>query len=372
MNVVKLIVGLWAVGLGLWLVRGDGSSAPLPETATSAPSSRAVLAGGPFYGMAIQVDTAHRTVELFTPLIKQVAGLGADTVMLSVNVYQEHAGSHYPARDPDYTPSRRQLLALFEVAHRCGLRCALMPKVLLSNPRGTEWRGVIQPDNGDWDTWFDHYRRLMVDFARIAAEGNVELFFVGSELVSTEKFTEQWRRIIREIRRVYKGRLAYSANWDHYSVIEFWPDLDLIGMTTYYKLADGPNPTVEQLLTAWRPFKQQILRWQATIGKPLIFTEVGWCSQEGAAARAWDYYQNQVATPAGHEEQRRCYEAFMKTWENVPQVGGVIWWEWTAEQGGPSNYNYTPKGKPAEKELRRFFARRHVRHAIREAAGPAP
>ncbi len=136
-------------------------------------------------------------------------------------------------------------------------------------------------------------------------------------------------------------------------------------MTTYYKLADGPSPAVEQLLAAWRPFKQDILRWQATIGKPLIFTEVGWCSQEGAAARAWDYYQHQVATPAGHEEQRRCYEAFMKTWDTVPEVGGVIWWEWTADQGGPADYNYTPKGKPAEEQLRRWFARQRIRHAMR-------
>jgi hypothetical protein len=105
----------------------------------------------------------------------------------------------------------------------------------------------------------------------------------------------------------------------------------------------------------WAPIKRNILKWQDKIDKPLLFTEAGWCSQEGTTIEPWNYYYRQEATPAGLEEQRRCYRAFMDTWKNVPQVGGVIWWEWTNSEGGSEDYNYTPKGKPAEQELREWF-----------------
>ena len=52
------------------------------------------------------------------------------------------------------------------------------------------------------------------------------------------------------------------------------------------------------------------------------------------------------------------YDAFMRSWDNTPEVGGVIWWEWTAYGSGKDCYHYTPKGKPAEKLLRDWFAKK--------------
>lgn len=230
--------------------------------------------------------------------------------------------------------------------------------ILLSNPRGTEWRGVINPPS--WDDWFEQYTKFVVYFAKLAAENHVEVLSVGSELVSTERYTDRWRKVVREVRKHFPGKLTYSANWDHYKVVEFWDELDLIGMTSYYKLSDQPNPTLETLMGEWAPIKKGILRWQKKSNKPLLFTEVGWCSQEGASIEPWNYYYKQEATPGGLEEQRRCYRAFMDTWKDAPEVGGVIWWEWNNTPGGPEDFNYIPKGKPAEKELRDWFKAMHA------------
>jgi len=127
-------------------------------------------------------------------------------------------------------------------------------------------------------------------------------------------------------------------------------------MTTYYRLAERKNPSVSEIVAHWQPFYEELTQWLRQIGKPLVFTEVGWCSQEGAAMYPWNYYQNMRATPAGHEEQRRLYEAFLKVWDGVPGLRGVIWWEWTTDPGGPDDFNYTPRNKPAEQVLRRWFA----------------
>jgi len=314
--------------------------------------------GPPFYGLSWQVHQSQGIVEEARLMLGQIAELGADTVLISNPGYQENASSESFEVNEKVTPSREQWREIFKIAHDHHLRIALMPIILLSNPRGTEWRGVINPPS--WDDWFEQYTKFVVYFAKIAAVNHVEIFSVGSELVSTERYTDRWRSVIREVRKVYSGKLTYSANWDHYKVVEYWDDLDLVGMTSYYKLADEPVPTLDTLMREWAPIKEGILLWQSRIGKPLLFTEVGWCSQEGTAIEPWNYYYKQKATEGGLEEQRRCYRAFMDTWKNTPQVGGVLWWEWMNTPGGPSDFNYTPRGKPAEKELRAWFKEMHT------------
>lgn len=85
----------------------------------------------------------------------------------------------------------------------------------------------------------------------------------------------------------------------------------------------------------------------------------------------WNYYQNQRATPAALEEQRRLYEAFIRVWNNTPELMGVIWWEWNASEGGPGDYGYTPKNKPAEQVLRRWFTGDGDADAARPDSAPA-
>ncbi|MBN2447935.1 MAG: hypothetical protein JXO22_14480, partial [Phycisphaerae bacterium] len=231
----------------------------------------------------------------------------------------------------------------------------LMPMLLLSNPHGREWRGVIEPP--DWAKWWHDYREFITYFADIAREGEAAALMVGSELVSTESATVEWVKTIEAVRARFPGELGYSANWDTYQVIQFWDKLEIAGMTTYFDLSDHENPTVAELVQRWKPIYRDITAWQRRIDKPVVFTEVGWCSQSGASVQPWNYYRSEKATPEGHEEQRRLYEAFLTVWEGAPEVGGIIWWEWNTSPGGDDDYGYTPKGKPAEAVLRDWFTR---------------
>jgi len=329
-------------------------AASVDDKPKAPPSERLV---DRYHGLAIQVDTSIKPVEMFGPLIREVAAQGADTVLIGADAYQKNASKGEIYFDPKKTPTPRQWKRLLAIARKeCGLQVVLAPKILLSEPIGTEWRGVIQPPS--WRKWFVQYRNIINHFADIAQLNGVEVLMIGSELVSAEKHTEEWLEVVRQARERFKGKLSYSANWDHYQPVKFWDKLDLIGMTTYYKLSDDPGPTVEHLVKTWEPIKKNILDWQKTIGKPILFTEAGWCSQEGAAIEPWNYYHKQEATPKGHEEQRACYEAFIRVWDGVPQVGGVIWWEWTTYGGGTNCYNYTPKDKPAGKLLREWFMKK--------------
>ena len=195
----------------------------------------------------------------------------------SIHGYQENAASEAILPDARKTPSDRRLGELIDYAHKKELRVALMPVILLAKRRGSEWRGKINPDN--WDEWWKDYRKFLLNYAQLSEKHHVELFSVGSELITTERQTDRWRALIRDVRKAYGGRLTYSANWDHYSVPAWWNDLDIVGMTTYYTLAKGEGASLETLVGGWQQPKKEILEWQKTVARPILFTEVGWPNQ---------------------------------------------------------------------------------------------
>jgi hypothetical protein len=332
-----------------------------PEQATDPAETRsrvqpAHLAALQYRGLAIQVRTGYEPLQHYEPLFRDIAGLGASSVLLCPAGYKEHAESQQIFIDARKTPAREDFKAVVRAARAHNLRVILMPMILLAKPRGSEWRGVIRPP--DWDDWWEQYRDFITYFCEIAREGPADALIVGSELVSTEKSTSRWLEVIDLARtHFHGGQLGYSANWDHYEPIKFWHKLDFIGLTSYFTLADRRNPSVDEIVQRWTPIRDEVLRWQRKIGKPLVFTEVGWCSQEGAAMAPWNYYQSPNATPAGHQEQRRLYQAFLNVWDGTPGVAGIIWWEWSAHPGGDADFGYTPRNKPAEHVLRDWFAK---------------
>jgi hypothetical protein len=99
---------------------------------------------------------------------------------------------------------------------------------------------------------------------------------------------EYWREVVAFVRRIFpSGRLTYAANFKgtHYSPlnITWWDALDLIGVDAYYTLAPlNSNPTYEQLLKGWIPHIAKLKSLSQKYSKPLIFTEIGYCSQNNA------------------------------------------------------------------------------------------
>ncbi|HWL93106.1 MAG TPA: hypothetical protein VNT79_06200 [Phycisphaerae bacterium] len=321
------------------------------------PTAPNPMGGGQLRGMAVQLHGGPEVFEEYKRLIPEIAALGADTVLFVVHGWQTHAGTLDLHLSPQKTATPEAFGKLLDLAAEHRLRRIVMPVVLLKSPRNKEWRGKIIPPGHDWDAWFKRYRQFINRWADICEKHGVEVLMVGSELIKSEAYTDRWRDVIREVRQHFRGKLGYSSNWDHYqtSKIGFWPELDYVGMTTYYELAGAASPEIAEIDDNWARIKAEILAFQKEIKKPILFTEVGWCSQEGAAKEGWNYYAKQEPTEAGRREQALLYESFLKAWENEPSVGGIIWWEWDRSMGGESDYGYSPRGKPAEALLRNWF-----------------
>lgn len=353
--IVILAAGLWAVLTGGLLLGGAGK--PLAETTsnTVATTKAPALSGLPFRSITIQLQRTD-WIDRYEAVIDEIADLGADTVKFVVDPRMEHGESNRIYLDLRMVPSVEATKRLIAKAKSRGLRVILMPIVLLDAPRkASEWRGSIKPES--WDKWFDSYTDMMVHFAWIAEASGVDLLVVGSELVSTERQLAHWTRVIAKVRSIYSGKLTYSSNWDHYTVVPFWDQLDLIGMNSYWSLDEGnrSRATVEDIRSAWRTIQADLLPFAASHGKPIIFLEAGWCSIANAAHEPWDY--TRLSEPIDLDLQRRLYQGFFETWHGHPQLGGFSIWEWPPGAGGKDDRGYTPRGKPAEAVLREFLAK---------------
>lgn len=50
--------------------------------------------------------------------------------------------------------------------------------------------------------------------AEIARQERVDLFAVGSEYAASLNQPKQWKKVIRRVRSIYKGKITYVGNHD--------------------------------------------------------------------------------------------------------------------------------------------------------------
>jgi hypothetical protein len=137
--------------------------------------------------------------------------------------------------------------------------------------------------------------------------------------------------------------------------VRIWHLVDRAGLSAYFQLIGPEEPaTPARLSQAWRRLRQRILAWREGIGKPLVFTELGYHSQRGTAALPWNEDANE---PLGLQEQADCYRAFIAAWDGTPQLEGTYFWNWFG-WGGPLSREYCPRGKPAALAICRWYGAR--------------
>ena len=305
-------------------------------------------------GMTLGIYKASEGMSFYKPSLEEIAALGASHLSIPVFFLQESINSNTHFSKPS-DGSRQEshddvVREVIKYGHRLGLKIMLVPILNIDQPAKNEWRGVISPTN--WDTWFDSYGGFIQHYAQLAKEMDVEYLSVGTELVSTEKFTEKWRQLIADVRKIYHGEITYSVNWDRYGDVSFWDDLDYMGMSAYFELSEKWDPTVEELVGGWKPIKNQLLEWQEYWDKPLLFTEVGYMSQAGVVNHPWNYV---LKAPLDLEGQQKCYQALRQVWEGEDQLAGLYLWIWEPDKKGENDRGYSIEKKPAETVIRKWF-----------------
>jgi hypothetical protein len=90
------------------------------------------------------------------------------------------------------------------------------------------------------------------------------------------------------------------------------------------------------------------------VGKPIIFTEVGYRSVDNAHSAPWDW---RMGGGYNGTEQANDYDALMGYWDHYAYFAGVYWWDWQSNPnaGGSGDVSYTPQNKPAQQIMQKWF-----------------
>ncbi len=283
--------------------------------------------------------------------LKNLRETGTEYVSLITTWYQNDEDSTQIMPDINATPSDDSIIHAIKTIHLLGMKVMLKPHVDLYNER---WRGEIYFQNEQqWRAWFKSYKNFICHYARLAEQQGVEIFSVGCELVKTTQ-REEWFDVIEAIRENFSGLLTYASNWDNYGNVSFWNALDFVGIDAYFPLTNKNDPSMGELMNAWKRWKHGIEEVHNATDKPIIFTEIGYRSIDGCNRDPWNWQRH---GKIDLQEQADCYMAAFKTFWNESWFYGFYWWMWwpNTSIGGEGDDSYTPYKKPAEKILRRYY-----------------
>ncbi len=280
--------------------------------------------------------------------IDRIAATGANTVSLVITAYQNGPESGQVRSDRRLTPTMRAVTRAIERIHGNGMSAAFKPHIDLYDG---SWRGLIKP--GDPTAWFRSYEEFLLEWARLAETLDVRYFMVGTELAGTIEHDEMWRSLIEKVRNAFSGELMYAASWDEASRVPFWDALDYAGVDFYLPVTSRNDPARSEILSSWQQWLEQLGLLQNRTGIPLLLTEIGYRSVDGAGIHPYSFLDD---APLDTGEQADLYWAALEATGPSEALEGIFWWNWLASgEGGNRNRDYTPVGKEAEQVLIRAW-----------------
>jgi hypothetical protein len=161
---------------------------------------------------------------------------------------------------------------------------------------------------------------------------------------------EHWKELIGKTRNIFSKKLIYAANFDQYTEVGFWDDIDFIGINAYFRLRptiEAPSSTVD-LVKGWQTVFSEIADLQKKLStpKPVIFTELGYTFREHSSLEPWSSEgfslipsEHQVPKLLFWKEQPITYSERQQAIEALHQVAcahpgvlhGVLYWKLSTE-----------------------------------------
>lgn len=386
-----------------------------------------------FYLGGIQINEANN--EDWVSMLKE-----AKMNTVEVTVYARQG--EWDSDSLSFTEEDEGVMAEIKAAKAAGLNVILILRVSLDHGfirNRFMWHGMVLPKNDSLLTrWFDRYQMFTNKWATIAANEQVDVFCIGSEmnaLVSTFKIQsipslyayynnisaqkkyehrafkykkklksedlwvrgyknykdlkgyiedrikcnhdwgqqvtfagqknrvelmnqrrshvlDRWRKLIKDVRGIYKGKLSYAANFDNYSDVAFWDDLDFIGVNAYFALRNpsqsisDPQKMKQTLEKGWVNVFDQINTFRTRHqleNKPMIFTELGYINRKNTTIEPWTGFgfsivgsrQNERLIvwdkeDADWEERKFAIDALYKVVkEQQINLEGILYWKLT-------------------------------------------
>lgn len=263
----------------------------------------------------------------------------------SPNVYFNHNRQWWGEK-------KEGVLELINLARQQQLMVFLKPHVWYHK----SWIGDFTLENEkDWKIWEQDYVDYILSYAKIAEEQQVELLCIGTELKQVVlKRPLFFKELITKIKQVYKGKITYAANWDNIGAVNFWNELDYIGVDAYYSLSDKKEPTVQELKLAWDPIKLNLYQLSKVDNKPVLFTEYGFESSDYNTKETWG---SNGKYPVNERAQVNAYQSLYETFYGEDWFAGGFLWKWHLTDSTYRNQEkaFSPQGKKAIEVVKKQF-----------------
>lgn len=164
------------------------------------------------------------------------------------------------------------------------------------------------------------------------------------EMVMSERRETQWRQVIAEIRRDFKGLVSYNTDKYQEHNVAWWDCVDVISSSGYYPVDD---------------WERQLDRIEAVVSKfqkPFFFAEAGCMSVTGSKNVPNDWT---VRGDIDLDGQSEWYRAMFDACGKRSWVRGYALWSWTdrlyAANRAAKQGDYELFGKPAEKVIYEYY-----------------
>ncbi len=306
---------------------------------------------------ACRIARPRRSVAAGANAYADLRSEGGNAVFVNVRLYTSGATSNVVGPGAD-TPSDAAVLQALAQARARGLAAGL--KLIVDSGDGT-WSAKLAPQSPP--AWFTSYGGQLAHYASLAATGRASWFVIGTELDSLAQpaYASTWRGMIAGV-RASKGCSPTLRASRVTRRCRSTPRSTDIGLEGYFSLATAasPPPSVAELVSAWHGFRDssgklhdyvsEIATVQHRVGKPVIFTEVGYASSSGTAVRPAIW-----SATASLVEQQRAYEALFEVFRRQSWFRGFFYWELDPTGYDSLDNKFDPRGKPAEQTLRQWW-----------------
>ncbi|WP_440879419.1 glycoside hydrolase family 113 [Tenacibaculum sp. C7A-26P2] len=318
---------------------------------TSCESQRKKVNGVSFVASSDQINFKH------TLPVKEVL---ANFVALMPYAFIENISSpevQFNASKQWFGETSEGVEQYAEKFHREQVQIMIKPQIWVWQG---EYTGLINmKTESDWKKLEKNYTKFILTFAKVAQKVKAHLFCVGTEL---ERFVvkrpEYWNDLIKEVRKVYTGKITYAANWDEYHKIDLWNVLDYIGVDAYFPLSDEESPSKEDFKKGWNKYKKEIIAVKDKFEKPVLFTEYGYRSVSYTGKEPWN--SNTIEGNVDLESQKKALEVlYEEFWDESWFAGGFLW-KWFhnhGQVGGNNNNRFTPQNKPALEVIKKAYGK---------------
>jgi hypothetical protein len=169
------------------------------------------------------------------------------------------------------------------------MNVAIFPTPRFTTTADDFW--ATAPKTADWwQTWFDHYRAFVINYADLASQSGAQTLILGGDWIGPAlpngrlsdgtsssvpaNAETRWRSIITDVKSHFRGTILWALPYNQEYVdtpLGFLSDIDGLYLLWTMKLSDSSNPSKTEMTDeAGRLMDTNLSPLASLLGKPII------------------------------------------------------------------------------------------------------